>query len=458
MSSDTLDALTAFTWERQPTAAELTYQVLDRFLAKTTEISHLQDRLSDETGNRLVDFVDAFFLPANWLTHLPERLQATGFVQANSVENTADGAWTHPEGIFPTVVITEETPAKLLFKIESVIDFAEFYPVPKPQPQGTPGSAYRTLAVSRQADVELIAVERHGWQGFDYSDETAEDIAAAEKHRVAFCERTRHHKETLAGFALTKMLIEAAVAELGVDRACDLFFFGERKYWQNRNHAAQVQFERQQKLGLGWANHDHHTYRSSRECFHLLIECLELLGFYCRERFYAGIEAGWGAQVLEQPRAKFVIFADVDMSPEEIAGDFAHLGLPAKQELGTVGLWCQLHGEAFLEAGMHHLECQFDFDRAREQLAAVGVETMTPFTNFPHLRQAFTKGEIWHVDPARIEAALAANQITDEQAEQFRREGALGSHLEILERNDGYKGFNQTGVSDIISRTDPRKW
>jgi hypothetical protein len=35
--------------------------------------------------------------------------------------------------------------------------------------------------------------------------------------------------------------------------------------------------------------------------------------------------------------------------------------------------------------------------------------------------------------------------------------GAIGSHLENLERNDGYKGFNQTGVSDIIARTDPRK-
>ena len=36
------------------------------------------------------------------------------------------------------------------------------------------------------------------------------------------------------------------------------------------------------------------------------------------------------------------------------------------------------------------------------------------------------------------------------------REGAIGSHLEILERNDGYKGFNQTGISQIIRRTDPR--
>jgi hypothetical protein len=26
----------------------------------------------------------------------------------------------------------------------------------------------------------------------------------------------------------------------------------------------------------------------------------------------------------------------------------------------------------------------------------------------------------------------------------------------VLERNDGYKGFNQTGISQIIRRTDPR--
>jgi hypothetical protein len=46
--------------------------------------------------------------------------------------------------------------------------------------------------------------------------------------------------------------------------------------------------------------------------------------------------------------------------------------------------------------------------------------------------------------------------INEAQAEQFRREGALGSHLEILDRNDGYKGFNQTGISKIILKTDPR--
>jgi hypothetical protein len=57
----------------------------------------------------------------------------------------------------------------------------------------------------------------------------------------------------------------------------------------------------------------------------------------------------------------------------------------------------------------------------------------------------------------RIKALLANRLITQEQAEQFRRNGAIGSHLENLERNEGFKGFNQQGVNEIISATDPRK-
>src|SRR5262249_36677222 len=159
-----------------------------------------------------------------------------------------------------------------------------------------------------------------------------------------------------------------ATKDLGMDRACDLFFATEREYWQRRNRAARAQKARQDRLGLGWANHDHHTYRSSRDHFARLIALFEKLGFHCRERFYAGAQAGWGAQVLEQPRAGIVIFADVDLSPDELFGDFSHEPLPPRQQLGTVGLWCKLHGEALLQAGMHHLECQFDFDALKQQL------------------------------------------------------------------------------------------
>ena len=80
-----------------------------------------------------------------------------------------------------------------------------------------------------------------------------------------------------------------------------------------------------------------------------------------------------------------------------------------------------------------------------------------PFTNFSFLRQAFTEGERWKVSESRLKRALENRYITQEQATQFREQGAIGSHLENLERNEGFKGFNQTGVSEIISATDPRK-
>ena len=150
------------------------------------------------------------------------------------------------------------------------------------------------------------------------------------------------------------------------------------------------------------------------------------------------------------------MFADVDLSTEEIAGDFAHQGLAARHDLGTVGLWCALHGESFLQAGMHHLECTFDFVAARNQLRALGVESMAPFTDFDYLRQAFTVGEIWPVEPNRLSDLLNSGAISQEQADRFRANGAIGSHLEILQRNAGYKGFNQTDISKIILETNPR--
>jgi hypothetical protein len=156
--------------------------------------------------------------------------------------------------------------------------------------------------------------------------------------------------------------------------------------------------------------------------------------------------------------AGIVIFADVDLSPEELFLDFAHNPLPPRQLMGTVGLWCALHGEAFLQAGMHHLECQFDFESLKQQMETDGgIKVMKPFTDFPYLRQAFTEGERWPVAEERIAAVLATGQISPQQAEQIRRDGAIGSHLENLERNEGFKGFNQKGVSEIIAKTDPRK-
>jgi hypothetical protein len=82
---------------------------------------------------------------------------------------------------------------------------------------------------------------------------------------------------------------------------------------------------------------------------------------------------------------------------------------------------------------------------------------MSPFSDFPFLRQAFTEGERWPVRRERAERLLSDGLITREQAEQFIRKGALGSHLENLQRHGGFKGFNQKSVSVVIAATDPRK-
>jgi len=82
---------------------------------------------------------------------------------------------------------------------------------------------------------------------------------------------------------------------------------------------------------------------------------------------------------------------------------------------------------------------------------------MRPFSSFSFLRQAFTQGERWDVSPARLARLANSDRITDEQQARFVDQGAVGSHLENIQRGEGFKGFNQENVSYIIRRTDPRE-
>jgi len=444
-----------FHWEPQPAAQAIVSELITEFLSRCGRSSELAERMRSETGTRFIDWVDFVETPVD--AGLEDRLAEAGFEPATDLDHPRR-AWHHPGAILPPVLEARGPSLRVGIKVDSVADFVAAHAVPNDRViQGDPWSRLRMVPAAYGDNVELWAVERHGYRGFAVAPSEPARSVRTLQHFESLRRRARDWPDDEQGFARVNALVDAAIADLGVHGACDLFFNAEREYWQRRNRAAQVQKSRQDRLGLGWANHDHHTYRSSRSRFRRLVALLEKLGFHCRERFYAGEEAGWGAQVLEQPVCGLTVFADVDLSPEEVAGNFAHEPLAPRGELGTVGLWCGLHGESILQAGMHHLECVFDFEALRDQLAAAGVPCMAPFTNFPFLRQAFTQGERWKVDPDRVEALRERNQITHAQAHEFLVQGAVGSHLENLERNDGYKGFNQTGVSDIIARTDPRK-
>jgi uncharacterized protein YjiS (DUF1127 family) len=446
-----------FNWQPFPETGLMVHQLLDDFCETCEFASALRERMLAETGTRLVDWVDHFAVNRDTsLNGTPFREKLKDFGYESSAEESKAEVFVHPGGIFPPIRLLDANRRRVAIRVDDVVDFVTAHHLEGVHVEGEAYSGFRRAKIAVDADCEFWVCERQGNNRWEPHSSDPQVRLQTIRHLEHFRQRTRHWENEEQGFQYLRDLIKDSIDDLGVNLTCDLFFEAERRYWQSRNRAARVQKQRQDRLGLGWANHDHHTYRSSRKCFVSLVQVLELLGFECRERFYAGEEAGWGAQVMEQDDCGIVIFADVDLDPTEISGDFAHQGLEERGELGTVGLWCQLHGEAILQAGMHHLECTFDFDAARSQLEREGIESMAPFTDMDVLKQAFTAGELWTVQPSRVHAAVAKGLLNEQQAKRFVQQGAIGSHLEILERNEGFKGFNQKGVSSIIAKTDPR--
>ncbi|MGC8639625.1 MAG: hypothetical protein ACP5XB_07070 [Isosphaeraceae bacterium] len=462
----------AFEWQRWPGTEAFLDRLVERAREGNALLDELAGRMIRETGTPLSVWVDHLVVAGS--SSLPRKLAELGF-RRQSLPHPAGGSpYGHSGGVFPRLVVVPASGpcdesgvarvAELAIKVESVAAFSRAHDLGL-EILGYPMGPYRTAAIPG-SQTNLSVVERRAYLGFEpfpgelaregrMRPHAARDALAA---RDLWLGRKRRFDDDLEGFTTTEVTLERVIELAGSrDLACHLVFEVERDYWQSRNQAARVQKARQDRLGLGWANHDHHTFRCSRRFFPRVIGMFTRLGFQLRERFHAGAHAGWGAQILEQPTTGIVIFADLDLAPEEVAQDFTVEALPDLPRPGTVGLWVALHGESILEAGMHHLEAQFDFEALRDGLKSeAGIETMSPFSDFPFLRQAFTSGERWPVARHRADRALALDWIDTAQHAKFLKEGAIGSHLENLERREGYKGFNQQAVSAIIAATDPR--
>ncbi|MSU71927.1 MAG: hypothetical protein EXS43_06240 [Opitutus sp.] len=446
----------AFDWPVCSAAERLVTAHLEAFLLRNTFARHLAARMRDETGTDFFEWVDHLVLAP---VHA-KAFRAAGFVREKVEAPRGTTVLHHPRAMMPRILLRPDSGAAgastvLALRPEVLADFLAAHDLDVPIHGGF-GARLRRALVSEENGTQLGAVERLGGRGFVVREPTAKFVRGVLAARELWRTRKRDFATDPEAVAHAFVRLDAVLALVDRDAACDLFFAEERHFWEERNRAGRVQKLRQDRLGLGWGNHDHHTFRCSRAHFADLNGFLQRLGFEKRERYYAGAEAGWGAQISEQTVAGIVVFADVDLMPEETAIDFSTQRLPPAPRLGTVGLWCGLHGDSFLQAGMHHLEARFDFARLRDQLAAEGVRTMKPFSDFDFLRQAFTEGERWTVRSARVAALRQRGLITDEQAESFLRDGAIGSHLENLQRHGGFKGFNQKSVSAIIAATDPR--
>jgi len=445
-----------FDWPLANEAESLLRRHLDYFFEHNSFARALARRLREETATDFFEWVDHLVLAPSQKT----ALEAVGFRRQTNIETEqSEEVYDHPRTTLPRVLLREAgaaSPLEVALRPESLADFIARQNL-QCEPEGEPWSRYRRATISEEHHTKLLAIERNAYAGFVPATLQTGELSRILKAKELWATRPRHFAQDADGFKVASQLCDRVLGLVGRDLACHLFFETERAYWESRNRAARSQKYRQDQLGLGWGNHDHHTFRCSREHFVKLLEFLDKLGFTRREHYYAGTEAGWGAQILEQAIARIVVFADVDLLPEEKGIDFTAAPLPPVSHLGTVGLWVGLHGESFLEAGMHHLEARFDFTLLEEQLKRDGVSMMKPFSDFEFLRQAFTEGERWPVRSERIERLFSARLITREQFDRFLAEGAIGSHLENLQRHGGFKGFNQKSVSAIIAATDPRK-
>jgi len=441
--------LSFFDWGLFADAESFLRTSLNGLLSRNSAAERVAFEIQQRTSTSIFDWVDHLTLPAEKVD--TDELVKMGFEEQKKISDAEAVFRVQGSTLFP-LILKSDRGSEVALAVEDVENFGKIIGKEKGI-QGLPNSNLRELTLSSENDLAFSILERRG--SSSYMIENSDDIDSYVEALNVLGSRERRFASDEEGILETEKLLKTFKSKLSKPRLADAFFRTERRYWESRNQAAKVQKNRQDKVGVGWGNVDHHTFRSSRQNFATLVRIFEYLGLKPRERFHAGAQAGWGAQILEDSDGRNVVFADVDLSAEEKEADFAHRGLEPRQELGTVGLWVGLHGESLLEAGMHHLAARFRFDNVREDLKAMGVGMMKPFSNFPFLKQAFTEPEKWQVQNERLALLLRKHNLSREQASTFVREGAVASHLENIQRGQGFKGFNQNSVSAIIKWTNP---
>jgi hypothetical protein len=445
-------------WNCHSETEDFLTEKINHFVNNFPEVLRFKGVLKERTSIRLNDLIE--FLILNNDADTRTELFNFGFKEMTDGKAPEGLRFRHPGSIFPDIILSnsglpDTGLQSMAIKVEDIALFHNFFGVSS-MIEGNPLSMCRMALIWKNQDMEFWVIEQRGGRHIQPVDMPSDFAGRYLECYQRWLTRRRQYENSFKGMEQTLKLARELVSDIGPDMAAWIAFAAERCYWQQKNKAGQIQRMRQDALGLGWANHDHHTFRSSRAFFPQLIKILQTFGFELREKFYAGSEAGWGAQVLEQPNCNLVVFADVDLSPEELKTDFAGEPLSERKEKGTVGLWCALHGESILEAGLHHLACKFEFDRLQDDLERERILLLPSFSDFPFLRQAFTKGERWMVDNQKLVELKNLNLIHETELIKWKTKGSVGSHMENIERNQGFKGFNEESVSDIIRRTDPR--
>ena len=268
----------SFDWNCHPEAEQFIITHIQRFCELNTELAELNERLREEAGARLFDYVDHLSLGS---TDGEETLFNLDFQRDERVEGPT---YINLATSLPRIRLGKSN--GLTIACEDVAHFLTVHGLSRTI-EGTPFSPLRRAHISDTNGVDFWVVERRRADVMEAIKEAPEItlsyIAALEKWRT----RDRHLKSDEETMARSIEIAKEQVKTIGQTLAAQTFFVSEMDYWRSRNRAGQELKSMLDQVGLGLAAPDHHAFRSSRRLFPQLITFFKTLGFHLREKFYA---------------------------------------------------------------------------------------------------------------------------------------------------------------------------
>ena len=204
-----------YRWERQPGAAAALSAWLADACMRSPALSALHGRLLEAAGVRLRDIID--HIDTSDTAEL-ERFSAAGW----SV--MADGVWKNMSGLFPAVVA--RGPDTVWLRVEAVEDFLATNDI-NATIEGDRHGPFRRAIIADDA-VRVGVLERNGHPGYELPAVSPTAIRSARLHLQAFKARRRQFDTVEQGLIHTEGLVDAAVADIGPNWACDLWLKAEQ--------------------------------------------------------------------------------------------------------------------------------------------------------------------------------------------------------------------------------------
>lgn len=440
-------------------------QKIEYFRGKNPAADDLCGQIERGTSTRIIDWVDHLVLPESSVKS--EQLERLGYEQIGtglaegvtpyrcetcgptvSIDRVPLDDDSHPflreNSILPPVLLTPSDRWELAIRTEGIEGMRKFREYGLHD--GVFGFPYQHFEIHFAYGFLLSAVERRGYSGFVVHQVKDHHLYIEALNQFKARERSGDPRDRMRELLDT---LEGMTKDLPPARMADAFMRAERRYWRLHNAAAQWQRERQVDLVLGWENHDHHVYRSSRELFPLLIQIFETMGFKARERLRGASGGGWGAQVMEQPDSGLVVVAEVDLEPEDWLRDFAHEGLGPTDSLGTVGLWTAIHGESMMGGGLHHLAIRCDEAALARDLEKSGFSVSRESSD--HLVKLVTGPEMRSVDDSILGDLAKKGRIGSDRIASGK---VPYSHLSGVQRSQGYMAVDSETWDRLLGSTE----